>query len=330
MGGASGEHEVSLVSARSVMESLDKNKYEVIPVKISKNGLWPKNLLILPEPARQKFDVVMPVMHGTYGEDGKIQGLLETANLAYVGCGVLGSAAAMDKIIAKQLFSQVGLKNTAYQYFTKKQWQKDKAKILISLRKLGYPVFVKPANLGSSVGISKAKNKNKLITAVNLAASYDRRIIVERAVKNAKEIECAVLGNDDPRASIPGRVIPADEFYSYKDKYIDDKTGFEIPAKLPKKVIRQIQQMAILAFKALDLSGLARVDFLLDKNNNIYLNEVNTMPGFTKISMYPKLWAKSGLPYERLLDKLIELALERHRQKNSLKTSYKEGKNINA
>ena len=153
---------------------------------------------------------------------------------------------------------------------------------------------------------------------------------MERAVKNAKEIECAVLGNDDPRASIPGRVIPADEFYSYKDKYIDDKTGFEIPAKLPKKVIRQIQQMAILAFKALDLSGLARVDFLLDKNNNIYLNEVNTMPGFTKISMYPKLWAKSGLPYERLLDKLIELALERHRQKNSLKTSYKEGKKINA
>lgn len=330
MGGMSGEHEVSLVSAKSVIESLDKNKYEVIPIEISKNGLWPEDLMILPEPAQKVFDVIIPVMHGSYGEDGKIQGLLETANLAYVGCGVLGSAICMDKIIAKQLFKSAGIATPEFIGFNSTDWQKAQAALLKQIQdELKYPLFVKPANLGSSVGISKVLKQEDLIKAIELALSFDRRVIVERSIEESIEVECSVLGNDRPEASLPGRVIPADTFYSYRDKYIDNKTKFEIPVKLPPDKIDEIRQTAVKIFKLMDLSGLARVDFLVNGQNQIYLNEINTMPGFTKISMYPKLWAKSGLPYEKLLDKLIELALERQRQKNSLKTSYEEGEKIN-
>ena len=355
MGGRSGEHEVSLVSAASVIKALDKNKFEIIPIGISKTGKWiagPETIkilkqdsankvltekIILPNPAQQalvainkgqvsfagRLDVVIPIVHGSYGEDGKLQGLLEMANLPYVGCGVLGSALAMDKIIAKQLFSQLGLANAKFRFFIKKDWLKNKKSIIGDLEKhLKYPMFVKPANLGSSVGLSKVSGRQGLITAINLACRFDRRILVEQAILKAKEIECAVLGNNEPLVSVPGRVIPADEFYSYKDKYIDDKTRFEIPAKLPFRVIKRLQALAVQVFKALDLAGMARVDFLLDDHNQIYLNEVNTIPGFTKISMYPKLWQASGLPYHKLLEKLIALAIARHKEKNGLRTSF--------
>jgi len=323
MGGMSGEHEVSLVSAASVIKALDKKKYLAVPIKISKNGKWPESFPMA-DLARQKVDVIFPVLHGTYGEDGKLQGLLEMVSIPYVGAGVLGSAMAMDKIAAKQIFESTGLLTAKYHHFIQKDWLANKLEVIRQIEnKLSYPMFVKPANLGSSVGISKVKNRTGLTEAVLLAGRYDRRILVEEAVGKAKEIECAILGNNRPKASILGRVIPADEFYSYNDKYVDGKAQFEIPAKLPEKVLKKIQALAITAYQALDLSGLARVDFLLDQNNKVYINEINTMPGFTKISMYPKLWEKSGLPYGKLLEKLIDLALERHKEKSQLSTSFK-------
>ncbi len=328
MGGMSGEYEVSLVSGKSVINSLDKNKYDAVPITITKDGKWSNNI-ISADPNQQSFDVILPILHGTYGEDGKIQGLLEMANLPYVGAGVIGSAAAMDKIVAKQLFETAGLNNVNFEHFLSKDWQKNQSEIIDQIESsLNYPIFVKPANLGSSVGINKVNNKKELVESINEAVKYDRRIIIEESIENCNEIECAVLGNDEPKASVLGEIIPDDDFYSYNDKYIDNKTKLVIPAELSAKIIKNVQEMSIKAFKALDLCGMARVDFLINKDK-IFINEVNTIPGFTKISMYPKLWEASGLPYEKLLDELINLAVERHQEKNRLKTTFELGSNIN-
>jgi len=354
MGGRSGEHEVSIISANSVINALDKKKYQVVPIGITKNGQWisgsgtvrllkqdsPTPILdkiLLPDPrqkslislksrkkASRPLDVIFPVLHGTYGEDGKIQGLLELADIPYVGSGVLGSAVAMDKIIQKKLFIQSGFKTPDFIFFNKSEWIKQQLKIIRQIiKKLGLPVFIKPANLGSSVGISKVKDKKLIKKAVNEALRYDLRIIVEKAVSHGREIECAVLGNDQPVASAPGEIVPGDEFYSYQDKYINNRMRTIIPAPISLQQIKSIQNSAVAVFKLLDLKGLARVDFFIDQSGQVLLSEVNTMPGFTSISMYPKLWEYSGLPYSKLLDKLIDLALERHQQKNQLKFSYR-------
>ncbi|MBL8187421.1 MAG: D-alanine--D-alanine ligase, partial [Acidobacteria bacterium] len=274
---------------------------------------------------RDKLDVIFPVLHGTYGEDGTIQGLLEMADVPYVGCGVLGSAAGMDKVVMKRLFREAGLPIVEFFHFLRSQWEADP--LLVELRvaeELGFPCFVKPANLGSSVGISKATDAKSLNVAIALAAKYDRKIIVERGV-DAREIEVSVLGNDEPAASLPGEIVPQSaEFYDYEAKYISsDGARLEIPANLSKEQTTEIQQLAIRAFQAIDGSGLGRVDFFLEKQTGkLLLNEINTMPGFTSISMYPKLWEASGLPYSQLLDRLIELAFERHREKSRNVTSF--------
>lgn len=353
-GGRSGEHEVSLVSAQSVAKALDKKKYELKLIGISKEGRWmvgdtALELLKSGQHLAGKFflpadpqdnaiinitdkkisstpvDVIFPVMHGTYGEDGTIQGLLELANVPYVGAGVLGSAVGMDKIIQKNLYANAGLNQTKYFWFLSSGWFLKKNQIIDLIeKKLKYPMFIKPANLGSSVGISKAHNQKELISGIDDAATYDRKVLVEESVENAREIECSVLGNDQPKASVAGEVLSSNEFYDYDAKYIDGQSQLVIPAVLPDEIIKQVKIMAINAFKALDLCGMARVDFLVvKKDNKIYINEVNTIPGFTSISMYPKLWEASGLSYSQLLDKLIELALERHAQKNKLNHSYK-------
>jgi D-alanine-D-alanine ligase len=380
-GGRSGEHEVSLLSAASVLNAIDRNKYEVVPIGISKEGRWlmsseserllkgehrsdnPRHLragdpastpgaavlargdsvLVPPEPGTDHHslipfesaghaparaidvDVIFPVLHGTFGEDGTIQGLLELAGIPYVGAGVLGSAAGMDKDVMKRLFAAAGLPIVKHVTVLRAQWEKEPKKIKRLIEsKLKYPLFVKPANLGSSVGISKAHDGKELAPAMDLAAGYDRKIIVEQGAgkkKKARELECSVLGNDSPTASLPGEVVPIKEFYDYAAKYLDEGSELVIPAKLPKKMTKQVQQMAIAAFQAVDCAGLARVDFLLDPDNGkLYVNEINTMPGFTAISMYPKLWAASGLEYPKLIDRLIELALERHQEKS--RTSY--------
>jgi D-alanine-D-alanine ligase len=380
-GGRSGEHEVSLLSAASVLNAIDPNKYDVVPIGISKEGRWltsgesqrllkgeqqaenPRHLragdpdmtpgaallargdsvIVPPEPAAGRHslipfessqgpdhrlahqgidvDVIFPVLHGTFGEDGTIQGLLELAGIPYVGAGVLGSAAGMDKDVMKRLFTAAGLPIVKHVTVLRGAWEKEpkKAKKLIE-SKLKYPVFVKPANLGSSVGISKVREAKELGPAMDLAASYDRKIVIEQGVggkkKKAREIECSVLGNDDPHASVPGEIVPMKEFYDYAAKYLDEGSELVIPAKLSRGLTKQVRQMAIDAFKAVDCAGLARVDFLLDPvSDKVYLNEINTMPGFTAISMYPKLWAASGLEYPKLIDRLLELAIERHQEK---------------
>ncbi|GER84998.1 D-alanine--D-alanine ligase A [Thermogemmatispora aurantia] len=359
-GGRSGEHEVSIASATSIIEHLDPNKYEVVPIAITQEGRWllgaaPQRLLaaetgqegtVLSEslavtlpgdptvgrlvPLNQsenvgqaleagRVDVIFPVLHGTYGEDGTLQGLLEMAGVPYVGCGVLGSALGMDKEKMKMIFQAVGLPIVDYLVYRRHDWERDPGPILEAVEaRLGYPCFVKPVNLGSSVGISKAHNRKELEQAIAFAAEYDRKIIVERGI-DCRELECAVLGNDEPLASVVGEIIPSNEFYDYRAKYIDNRSQIVIPADLPQETAEQVRRYAVQAFLALDLSGLARVDFFLQKaSGQLYINEVNTMPGFTTISMYPKLWQASGLPYEQLLDHLIELALERHtdRQRN--------------
>jgi D-alanine-D-alanine ligase len=359
-GGRSGEHEVSIASATSIIEHLDPNKYEVVPIAITQEGRWllgaaPQRLLaaetgqegtVLSEslavtlpgdptvgrlvPLNQsesvkqaleagRVDVIFPVLHGTYGEDGTLQGLLEMAGVPYVGCGVLGSALGMDKEKMKMIFQAVGLPIVDYLVYRRHDWERDPGPILEAVEaRLGYPCFVKPVNLGSSVGISKAHNRKELEQAIAFAAEYDRKIIVERGI-DCRELECAVLGNDEPLASVVGEIIPSNEFYDYRAKYIDNRSQIVIPADLPQETAEQVRRYAVQAFLALDLSGLARVDFFLEKaSGQLYINEVNTMPGFTTISMYPKLWQASGLPYEQLLDRLIELALERHtdRQRN--------------
>jgi D-alanine-D-alanine ligase len=387
-GGRSGEHEVSLLSAASVFNAIDKAKYEVVPIGITKEGRWltaadaerllqgrggdesgsqahlpqahlragdpeatpgaavlarGEAVMVPPEPQRQpgsltpfqteagltrrvsdraiNVDIIFPVLHGTFGEDGTIQGLLELADIPYVGAGVLGSAAGMDKDVMKSLFLAAGLPIVKHVTVLRSAWEAEPKKVQKLVEsKLRYPVFVKPANLGSSVGISKAHDRKELGPAIEEAAKFDRKIVIEEGVggkkQKAREIECSVLGNDKPEASVPGEIVPGKEFYDYTAKYVDEGSQLIIPAKLSKTETRKIQQLAISAFKAVDCSGLARVDFLMDpKNRKIYLNEINTMPGFTAISMYPKLWAASGLAYPDLIERLIGLGQERHEEK---------------
>lgn len=311
-GGRSGEHEVSLRSAESVMGALDPERYKILQFFISKEGRWsPRSLS--PEPGRHpEIDVVFPLVHGTFGEDGTLQGLLEMAGLPYVGPGVLASAAAMDKEIAKRLCLQAGIPVVDY-YLAGRPEDADR-------NPFGYPVFVKPANLGSSVGISRATGEAGLRDAIALAAQYDTKILVERAIVG-KELECAVLGNlDDPQASVPCELIPSRDFYDYDDKYVLGQTQFHLPARLSDDEMAEVRRRAVAAFRALGCEGMARVDFLLEEaTGEMFVNEVNTIPGFTSISMYPKMWEHSGLPYPRLLDRLIELALERHRRRQALR-----------
>jgi len=381
-GGRSGEHEISLLSAASVFKAIDKSKYEVVPIGITKEGHWvtaadaerllrgesaPRKerhlragdpdatpgaavlalgeaVVVPPEPqshggslsafqtdasqalARRaadraiNVDVIFPVLHGTFGEDGTIQGLLELAELPYVGAGVLGSAAGMDKDIMKSLFRAAGLPIVKHVTFLRSEWEASPKKMQKLIEsKLKYPVFVKPANLGSSVGISKAHDRKELGPAIDEAAKFDRKIVIEQGVggkQKAREIECAVLGNDQPEASVPGEIIPSKEFYDYDAKYLDEGSQLIIPAKLTKSETKKVQQLAIGAFKAVDCSGLARVDFLMEpKSRKVYLNEINTMPGFTSISMYPKMWAATGIPYAQLIERLIQLGVERHQDK---------------
>ncbi|HKD02326.1 MAG TPA: D-alanine--D-alanine ligase family protein [Terriglobales bacterium] len=380
-GGRSGEHEVSLLSAASVFNAIDKNKFEVVPVGITREGRWVtasdaerllegkpleheerrlragdpeatagaavlargEAVIVPPEPksamapfqmdagtamlARRasdraiNVDVVFPVLHGTFGEDGTIQGLLELADIPYVGAGVLGSAAGMDKDIMKALFRAAGLPIVRHVSILRGEWEADPKKTEKKIEKtLKYPMFVKPANLGSSVGISKAHNHKELGPAIYEAAKFDRKIVIEQGVggkkHKAREIECSVLGNDQPEASLPGEIVPGKEFYDYTAKYLDEGSELIIPAKLTKAETKKVQQLALGAFQAVDCAGLARVDFLMDPNTRkIYLNEINTMPGFTAISMYPKLWAASGVYYAELIERLIRLGLERYEEK---------------
>jgi D-alanine-D-alanine ligase len=387
-GGRSGEHEVSLLSAASVVNAIDKTKYEVVPIGITKDGRWltaehaerllkgdaqkeagegarstqaaalragdpeatpgaavlatGESVVVPPEPIRREaglapfqtdsglrrasdrainVDVIFPVLHGTFGEDGTIQGLLELADIAYVGAGVLGSAAGMDKDIMKSLFRAAGLPIVKHVTVLRGEFEREPKRVQKLVQsKLKYPVFVKPANLGSSVGISKAHDRKELGPAIAEAAKFDRKIVIEQGVggnKNkAREIECAVLGNDDPKASIAGEIIPCKEFYDYDAKYLSEGSEAVIPAKLTKAEMKTVQRLAIAAFRAVDCTGLARVDFLMDsKSRKIYVNEINTMPGFTAISMYPKMWVASGLSYPALIDRLIQLGIERHEDK---------------
>ncbi len=270
------------------------------------------------------LDVVFPVLHGPYGEDGTVQGLLELANVPYVGAGVLASAVGMDKAAMKLVFAAKGLPICDYEVVLRRDWQRDeRATLQTVVNRLGFPVFVKPANLGSSVGISKAKHVAELRTAIKLAGEFDRKVIIEAAVPQAREIEVAVLGNDEPEASVPGEIIPSGEFYDYEAKYLNAASREVIPAALPERLAEEIRLLAVTAFKALDCAGMARVDFLLadDGTGSLYLNELNTIPGFTTISMYSKMWAASGVSYPQLLDRLIALAIERHAEKQQLRTS---------
>ncbi len=363
-GGRSGEHEISLLSAASVLKAINRRKYEVVPIGITKQGRWVTSgqaeqlltgsadsrtlragaleagdlaaiaaeagLAAAPEPARGLLglDVVFPVLHGTFGEDGTIQGLFELARVAYVGSGVLGSAAGMDKDVMKRLFASAGLPNPKHLSFLRGEWSRSPKKLVTRLESaLKYPMFVKPANLGSSVGISKAHDREELLPAIELAAGYDRKIIVEQGVGGRRgkprELEVAVLGNDSPEASIVGEVVPVKEFYDFEAKYLSRGSKLIIPARLSRAQAQQVRAMALAAFKACDCAGLARVDFLLEPESKtgrpgrLYLNEINTLPGFTAISMYPKLWEASGLKYQDLIDRLIQLALERRQEREA-------------
>jgi len=389
-GGRSGEHEVSLLSAASILKAIDRKRFDVVPIGIDKAGHWlisgaaqgllegtaaqadsqkmlragdpaatagarilaeGKRTTLAPEPKErggeagsaraaenesvdsdaalggQSLDVVFPVLHGTFGEDGTIQGLFELAGIAYVGAGVLGSAAGMDKDVMKRLFAQARLPMVKHVTVLRADWEKQPRRCVTRIEAaLKYPVFVKPANLGSSVGISKAHDRKELGPALTLAAKYDRKLVIEQGVggkkAKARELEVAVLGNDDPKASVVGEIIPGKEFYDYEAKYLSEGSLPVIPAKLSRTQTKQVREMAVAAFRACDLSGLARVDFLMepDARGRIYLNEVNTLPGFTQISMYPKLWEATGLAYTDLITRLIELALERQQEKN--RTTY--------
>ena len=391
-GGRSGEHEVSLLSAASVLKAIDRTRYEVVPIGITKQGRWlisgdaerllagdfpdtgtlragdpqhtapaallakGQGVIVPPMPAAEggggalvpferdassispahdvlQLDVVFPVLHGTFGEDGTMQGLFELAGLAYVGSGVLGSATGMDKEVMKRLFLAAGLPITKHVTFLRHEWQQTPKKVIAKLEAaLKYPFFVKPANLGSSVGISKAHDRKELGPAIDLAAGFDRKIVVEQAVGGrgnrakmgkARELEVAVLGNDEPKASVVGEIVPGKEFYDYEAKYLSEGSQAIIPAKLTKKQSQQVQAMALDAFRACDCAGLARVDFLLEAGDSgrLYLNEINTMPGFTSISMYPKLWEASGMKYRDLISRLIELALERKTEQEQISYS---------
>ncbi|NCB39710.1 MAG: D-alanine--D-alanine ligase [Erysipelotrichia bacterium] len=356
-GGRSGEHEVSLVSANSIIKALNPEKYEIIPVGITRQGSWmvgvkPEKMLeysktrsnsclafagaasgkasLNCDPANKglmlldkqcsgehvKLDVLFPIIHGTYGEDGTLQGMLELADMPYVGCGVLASAAGMDKTFSKRLFNDAGINIAPYKEVLRSSWRANPEKIICEVEStIGYPCFIKPVNSGSSVGISKAKNRDSFETAMNEAARYDRKILIEAHI-DGREIEVSVLGNDDPIASIPGEIVPCNEFYDYSAKYIDDRSELKIPADLTPELTEEIRKTAIKAYKALDCAGMARVDFFLErKTNRIIINEINTIPGFTNVSMYPKLWEATGITYPQLVDKLVELAIERYRDK---------------
>jgi D-alanine-D-alanine ligase len=384
-GGRSGEHEVSLLSAASVLNAIDKSKYEVVPIGITKDGRWvtaehaerllkgekdaDKNprttqtqlragdpeatpgaavlatgasVVVPPEPARRgaglalfqtdanlrraadraiNVDIIFPLLHGTFGEDGTIQGLLELADIAYVGAGVLGSSAGMDKDIMKSLFRAAGLPIVKHLTVLRSQFEREpKRTQKLVESKLKYPVFVKPANLGSSVGISKAHDGKELGPAIEEAAKFDRKIVIEEGVggkkRKAREVECAILGNDDPKASIAGEIVPCKEFYDYDAKYLAEGSDLLIPARITKVEVKNVQRLAIAAFQAVDCTGLARVDFLMDpKSRKMFVNEINTMPGFTAISMYPKLWGATGVSYPELIDRLIQFGIERHNDK---------------
>jgi D-alanine-D-alanine ligase len=305
-GGRSGEHEVSIRSAKSILEALDRDKYEVSEYFISKDGKWEPRA-ILPEPGvNTGIDVVFPVLHGTFGEDGTVQGLLELAGLPYVGAGVLGSAVSMDKEVMKRLCRERGLPVVDYATLWRGKLDAD------ACLGLGFPMFVKPANLGSSVGISKAKDVGELRAALDLAAQFDVKVLVERGIAG-RELECAVLGNEDPGASTPCEILPSQEFYDYQDKYLLDKALTEIPARLTVAQTAEVRRLAVECYRTVCCEGMARVDFLLEAaSGKLFINEINTIPGFTSISMYPKMWEASGLPMARLVDRLIELALARH------------------
>jgi D-alanine-D-alanine ligase len=356
-GGRSAEHEVSLVSAESIMNALDRKRYAIIPVGITPDGRWFSDAeifddlkhgryrnrrhqsILSPDPttcgllswasASQvlrniRLDVVFPVLHGTFGEDGTIQGLLELANIPYVGAGVLGSSVSMDKVVTKQLCCLAGIPVSPSVWFYSHDFQKNAVAVRKMVEKnLKYPYFIKPANLGSSVGISKAHDRGELDKAILLASRYDRKILVEESIENAREIEVAVLGNDSPRATVPGEIIPSNEFYDYDAKYVDGASKAIIPAALSRTTVRKLQAMAVDAFQTVECAGMARVDFLVvRKTGKIYFNEINTIPGFTSISMYPKLWEATGIPYPRLLAELIKLAIERNRQNRGLRRTY--------
>lgn len=363
-GGKSGEHEVSLASAQSVARAINKDKYEVVLIGVTKQGKWlaggnalkqlaaisPTPLLkpieethngasqtlnsteLVPTEARQMtvasplsaIDVAFPLVHGPFGEDGTLQGLLELADVAYVGAGVAASAVGMDKALMKTIFHAHNIPQTEWRVILRRDWEARPAEIISNIEAtFGYPCFVKPANLGSSVGVTKAHHRDELMQALTLAAQYDRKLIVERAAVNAREIECSVLGNDDPIASLPGEVVPRREFYDYAAKYAAEAgTDLIVPADLSPEMTRAVQAMAIRAFKAIDACGMARVDFFLERESERLLaNEINTIPGFTSVSMYPRMWEQSGLAYADLIDRLIQLALERHADKRKSKTS---------
>ena len=321
-GGRSGEHEVSLMSAQSVMGALDREKYEIIPLKIGPDGQWTDTIIQADPKGNPGLDVVFPVLHGPYGEDGTIQGLLELANLPYVGAGVASSAVSMDKAMMRVLFKEAGLPLLPWDVVLGHAWRENPQGIQEQLENaLGYPMFVKPANLGSSVGISKVKSREDLASALELAFQYDRKVVVEKGLVDAGEIECSVLGHSRPVASVLGEIVPAHEFYDYQAKYHSEESELIIPAPLGAAETKTIQDYACRAFAAVDCSGMGRVDFFLSRKGEVFLNEINTIPGFTPISMYPKLWAESGLPYPALLDRLIELALVKHKERQTLRTS---------
>ena len=356
-GGRSGEHEVSIRSARSVIEALDKSKYEIIPIAITKEGNWlapaaaaellpasaqrllskqqlgssKEDVAIVGDPSRSelieldskssvgRLDVVFPVLHGTYGEDGTLQGLLELAAIPFVGCGTLASSCGMDKVVMKALFKQAGLPICRYTWVLRTDWENDPEGVTRRIkREIGLPCFVKPANLGSSVGVSKATDKGSLAKAIDLAARYDRKIMIEELV-DGREFECAVIGNDEPEASLPGEYVIHEEsarFLDYTEKY--SSTGhvdFVVPARISKTLIAKIQKLAVTAYKAIDASGLSRVDFFLKKDGELLLNEINTLPGLTDVSGFPKMWEATGVSFPRVIDRLIDLAIERHRER---------------
>ena len=362
-GGRSGEHEVSVRSARSVIEAIDKSKYEVVPIAITKEGNWlapaaaaellpektrgllssrtrdghKEDVAIIGDPSRsglmrldsdelsEPLDVVIPVLHGTYGEDGTIQGLLEMAAIPFVGCGTLASACGMDKVTMKALFRDAGLPICDYLWVLRSEWEANGDKVSRRvIRQIGFPAFVKPANLGSSVGVSKATDKTSLSKAIELAARYDRKIIVEELV-DGREIECAVIGNDNPQASLPGEYLVHDEaarFLDYTEKYASTgHVDFVVPARVSKATAKKIQQMAVKAYQAIDASGLSRVDFFLRKDDTLLVNEINTLPGLTDVSGFPKMWEASGIPFPRVIDQLIEFAIKRHRERARNETS---------
>ena len=362
-GGRSCEHEVSVVSAQSVLKAIDHDKYNVYLIGIDKQGRWhlgsqmqqlvsDKEVDTLPDFKRSDsesievslelchhgnlsqsaensmevpaLDVIFPVLHGTFGEDGTIQGVFEMAGIPYVGCGVAASAIAMDKALAKQVFSAANIPQAPCLIITRHAFERETTLSINQIEsELGFPVFVKPANMGSSVGVSKAKDQEELIRGIKTALQFDNKIVVERSMENCHEVECSVLGNQDPIASKVGEIIPGAEFYDYQTKYIDDKSQTVIPATISAAAAKEVQALSIKAFKAIDGAGLSRVDFFVHRETQaVYLNEINTLPGFTPISMYPKMWAASGIPYAELIDRLVNLALEQHRASNALKRSF--------